>query len=163
MARLAHMRATVACGCLFWGFIQSAQATDLTVRGVIVAPASCVINGGSTLSVPFGNTLLTNRVDGINYRRDVPYTVVCTGAPDKAMKLELQGAVAAFDLRSLATNNSNLGIKMFINGAAWPLNTTVNFTYPTLPKMEAVPIRKPGSELKAGSFSASATLVVKLP
>ena len=56
----------------------------------------------------------------------------------------------------------DLGIKLFINGALWPLNNTVNFTYPTLPRMEAVPVKRIGSVLSAGAFSASATVVVAL-
>jgi len=36
----------------------------------------------------------------------------------------------------------------------------VKFTYPTLPVMEAVPVKKTNSTLKGGAFSAVATLVV---
>ncbi|MDC6668157.1 fimbrial protein, partial [Leclercia adecarboxylata] len=64
---------------LLWAFSLGAQAeTNLTIRAVIIAPPPCVINSGSTLDVPFGNDLLTSRVDGVNYRRGVPYTVTCS-------------------------------------------------------------------------------------
>ncbi len=105
---------------------------------------------------------MTTRVDGVNYRRSVPYTVTCTGQPSNGMTLKLQGVGAGFNSAVLGTNNVNLGIKLFINGADWSLNNTVNFTYPDLPTMEAVPVKKPASTLSAGAFSASATLVVAL-
>lgn len=117
---------------MLWAVSLGVQAeTSLTVRAVIVAPPPCVINGGSTLDVPFGNDLLTSRVDGVNYRRDVPYTVTC-GAPfSNAMTLELKGAGAAFDSRVLLTRKPDLGVKLFVNGADWPLNTAVNLRTPT--------------------------------
>ncbi|OZY51348.1 fimbrial protein [Pseudomonas lundensis] len=133
---------------------------NVTIRGTVVAPQVCVINGGSTLTVPFGDNLLTTRIDGIEYRRSVPYTVTCTGSPANAMTLTLTGSGASFDAQALATNNPDLGIKLYINGASWPLNTIIKFTYPTLPVMEAVPVKKAGSTLKGGAFSAVATLVV---
>lgn len=70
--------AILIAGSLLWAVGQGVQAeTSLTIRAVIIAPPPCVINNGSTLDVPFGNDLLTSRVDGVNYRRDVPYTVRC--------------------------------------------------------------------------------------
>lgn len=161
MARFAHLGAVFICGCVSLSVGQVVQAeVGLTIRGVIVAPPSCVINGGSTLNVPFGSDLMTTRIDGVNYKRGVPYTVTCTGHTSNGMTLKLQGTGASFDGTSLSTNNTDLGIRLFINGSVWPLNTLKNFTYPTLPTMQAVPVKKPGATLIAGAFSASATLVV---
>ena len=161
MAKVAHVGAVVICGCWLLSIGQVVQAeVGLTIRGVIVAPPSCVINGGSTLNVSFGNDLMTTRIDGVNYKRGVPYTVTCTGHSSNGMTLKLQGTGASFDGTSLSTNNTDLGIRLFMDGNVWPLNSLQNFTYPTLPTMEAVPVKKPGSTLKAGTFSASATLVV---
>lgn len=167
---MTNQRQIHQSGCIYalvvWSALvgiptQTARADlNVTIRGTIVAPPSCVINGGNTLTVPFGNNLLTTRVDGVTYRRSVPYTVTCTGAPSNAMTLTLKGAGAAFDAQSLATNNTDLGIRMYVNGALWPVNTVVKFTYPVLPVMEAVPIKKVSSTLKGGGFSAVATLIV---
>ena len=161
MAKFAHLGAVFICGCVLMSVGQMVQAdVGLAIRGVIVAPPSCVINGGSTLNVPFGNDLMTTRIDGVNYKRAVPYTVTCTGHSSNGMTLKLQGTGTSFDNTSLSTNNPDLGIRLFINDSVWPLNTLKNFTYPTLPTMQAVPVKKPGSTLIAGAFSASATLVV---
>lgn len=161
MAKFAHLGAVFICGCVLMSVGQVVQAeVGLTIRGVIVAPPSCVINGGSTLNVPFGSDLMTTRIDGVNYKREVPYTVTCTGHSSNGMTLKLQGSGASFDDTSLSTNNADLGIRLYLNGSVWPLNSLKNFTYPTLPTMQAVPVKKPGSSLTAGAFSASATLVV---
>ena len=146
---------------LLWALSLGAQAeTNLTIRAVIIAPPPCVINSGSTLDVPFGNDLLTSRVDGVNYRRGVPYTVTCSAPFSNALTLELRGTGAAFDSRVLVTRKPDLGVKLFINGAEWPLNTVVNFTYPNVPVVQAVPVKRPGSTLTGGAFDAAATLVV---
>ncbi|MGU3309686.1 fimbrial protein [Pseudomonas sp. M5A4_2d] len=161
MAKSSGSRALLIGGGLLWAVSQSAQAdTSLTIRAVIIAPPPCVINSGGTLDVPFGNDLLTSRVDGVNYRRDVPYTVTCDSPFNNAMKLELKGTGASFDSRVLLTRKPDLGVKLFVNGADWPLNTAVNFTHPNFPVVQAVPVKRAGSSLTGGAFDAAATLVV---
>ena len=161
MVKPTGLRAIFISGGLLWVASQGVQAeTGLTIRAVIIAPPPCVINGGSTLDVPFGNDLLTSRVDGINYRRGVPYTVTCNSPFSNALTLELKGTGAAFDHRVLMTRKTDLGVKLFVNGADWPLNTAVNFTYPNFPVVQAVPVKRAGSVLTGGAFDAAATLVV---
>ncbi|PAA31547.1 exotoxin [Pseudomonas fragi] len=158
MARLA-----IACGAALLPLCEGVMAqVSVSIRGVILAPPPCVINAGSTLNVPFGDDLMTTRIDGVNYRRSVPYTLTCGPQPSNNMKITLQGTGAGFGSAYLGTSKSDLGIKLLLNGAAWPLNNAVNFTYPTLPVIEAVPVKNPGSTLTGGAFSASATLVVAL-
>jgi len=148
-------------GSLLWAICQGVQAdTNLNIRAVIIAPPPCVINSGTTLNVPFGNDLLTSRVDGVNYRRNVPYTVTCNSPFSNALTLELKGTGAAFDGAVLVTRKADLGVKLYVNGAAWPLNRAVNFTYPNIPVVQAVPVKRAGSKLTGGAFDATATLVV---
>ena len=153
--------AILIAGSLLLAVSQGVQAqTSLTIRAVIIAPPPCVINSGNTLVVPFGNDLQTSRVDGVNYRRDVPYTVTCDSPYSNALTLALNGTGAAFDSRVLSTRKPDLGVKLFVNGADWPLNTRVNFTYPNFPVVQAVPVKRAGSQLTGGAFDATATLVV---
>nr|WP_314526531.1 fimbrial protein [uncultured Pseudomonas sp.] len=161
MAKPTGPWAVLISGGLLWAVSQGVQAeTSLTIRAVIIAPPPCVINSGATLDVPFGNDLQTSRVDGVNYRRGVPYTVTCNSPVSNAMKLELKGTAAAFDNRVLVTRKPDLGVKLFVNGADWPLNTPVNFTHPNFPVVQAVPVKRAGSTLTGGAFDAAATLVV---
>ncbi|KRP60695.1 fimbrial protein [Pseudomonas trivialis] len=161
MAKLTGSWAFLVGGSLLLAVSQSLQAdTNLIIRAVIIAPPPCVINGGGTLDVPFGNNLQTSRVDGVNYRRNVPYTVTCSSPFSNALTLELKGTGAAFDGRVLATRKPDLGVKLFVNGGDWPLNTRVNFTHPNFPQVQAVPVKRAGSRLTGGAFDAAATLVV---
>ncbi|MFL1502926.1 fimbrial protein [Pseudomonas sp. O64] len=161
MAKSTGSWAILVAGGLLWAASQGVQAdTNLTIRAVIIAPPPCVINSGGTLDVPFGNDLLTSRIDGVNYRRAVPYTVVCDSPFNNAMTLELKGTAASFDRNVLLTRKPDLGVKLFVNGADWPLNTVVNFTHPNFPTVQAVPVKRAGSTLTGGAFDAAATLVV---
>lgn len=163
MAKSATRGGLLAGACLLICISQPVAAqVSVSIRGVIMAAPSCTINGGSSLNVPFGNNLLTTRIDGANYRRNVPYTVTCTGQTNNDMTVKLQGTGATFDSSTLRTSNSDLGVKLYMNNAVWHLNTTVNFIYPSLPRMEAVPVKRSASTLRGGPFTASATLVVVL-
>lgn len=149
--------------CCLWGPSLDASADiNLTLTGEVMAPPSCVINGGSTLNVPFGDNLVKDRIDGVNYRLGVPYTVSCSNQPSNAMHLTLKGTGATFEPTALSTTNRDLGIRLYIDGVVWPINTAAAFSYPTLPFMEAVPVRRPRPRLDTGSFSATATLLVEL-
>lgn len=160
---ISGLRTVLVGGCLLWALSQGAQAdVNVTISGVVQAPPPCVINDGSTLTVPFGDALQTTRIDGINYQRKVDYKVSCEDPSSNAMTLELKGSVAGFDAKSLATSMADLGVKLFVDGVDWPLNTAVKFTYPTLPDVQAVPVKRPGSTLSGGGFTAVATLVVVL-
>ena len=155
------LRTVLIGGCLLGALSQGAQAdVNVTISGVVQAPPPCVINDGSTLTVPFGDALQTTRIDGINYQRGVDYKVSCSNPSSNAMTLELKGTGAAFDAKSLATSKADLGVKLLVDGADWPLNTAVKFTYPTLPAVQAVPVKRLGSTLTGGGFTAAATLVV---
>ena len=163
MTMSASSRAVLTCGCLLLTLCKGAMAdVSVSIRGVVLAPPPCIINGESTLNVPFGDDLMTTRIDGVSYKRVVPYTVTCGPQPTNFMTLKLTGTGAGFDSSALGTSKSNLGIRLLVGGVAWPLNTTVNFTYPNLPDVKAVLVKKTGSTLTGGTFSASATLVVAL-
>jgi len=161
-AKLSGMRATFVCGCLLWAVSQAVQADiNVTVRGVIMAPPPCVINGGGAFDTDFGDDLLTTRVDGNNYRVDVNHSIVCTAPTSNDMTMELLGMGTTFEGGAyLQTGQVDLGVKLFFNGAEWPLNTPKSFTHPNYPRLEAVPVKRAGSTLSAGVFSAIATLVV---
>lgn len=156
-------RAVITSGCLLLLCGQGAVAdVSLNIKGVVLMPPPCVVNAAGTLNISFGNGLKTTEINGVNYEKAVPYTVTCGPQPTNLMTLKLTGTGTGFDASALRTSKGDLGIRLLIEGVAWPLNTTVNFTHPTLPVVKAVLIKKTGSTLVGGSFSASATLVVAL-
>nr|WP_315293283.1 fimbrial protein [Serratia proteamaculans] len=131
----------------------------ITVKGVIQT-MSCVINGGKEIDVDFGSTLKTTLIDGSQYKTKVVYIVTCSGNSSNALKMQIDGTAAAFDATALATDKTDLGLALINGGKKQAINTWFNFTYPTLPVLEMVPVKKAGVTLSGGDFNATATLKV---
>lgn len=144
--------------------VHSAQtSTTVTVKVTVLAQLPCILNGGKVVEVNFGNDMVTKKVDGKNYIRPIPFELVCSGEGDNTMKLRIKGTQASFGgTNTLETSNPNLGIDIQIKGFGlrFPLNNDVGFTYPKMLSLQAVPIKRPGSTLSSGSFSAGATITV---
>ncbi|MDA8478796.1 fimbrial protein [Citrobacter sp. Awk 4] len=145
---------------LFYGPQVQAIAT-INVTVTIVAPPPCVINNNIPIEVNFGNDVMTTRIDGSYRKQPVVYSVECKNVSNNAMKMQIQGIGAEFDGDVLQTNKDGLGVALLRNGNRQPINSWVNFTYPSLPTFEAVPIRQAGVTLSGGDFSAGATMEVE--
>ncbi|HGM5966642.1 TPA: fimbrial protein [Serratia marcescens] len=150
-----RLLALILAGCLI---LPVQSATNITVSVTVLAPLPCVFDGNKPIEVNFGDEVLTTRIDGSNYRMPVVYLLTCSGQGKNAMKLQIAGSGASFNSQLLQTNVNGLGIALLRNGTRIPLNSWQNFTYPSLPTLEAVPVRQAGVELPAGEFNASATL-----
>ncbi|MFC0228820.1 fimbrial protein [Serratia aquatilis] len=157
-ARLAG----VALAALFSPLAQTANVTVFVTGSVLAAPA-CVLNGNSTINVNFGNALQTTNIDGSNYTTPVPFTLSCTGNPS-TLRLRFQGGVSSFASGVLATNITDLGIRLLKpNNSTLNLDEWFQFTYSaTPPAIKAVPVKRPGATLPGGAFSSSATLLVEV-
>ncbi|MCW6016555.1 fimbrial protein [Serratia marcescens] len=154
-----------SCGLLALMMLYGPQAqvqaaTTIKVTVTIVAPPPCVINNNNLIEVNFGNDVMTTRIDGSYKKQPVVYSVECKNAPNNAMKLQVQGT-AGFDSEVLKTNKDGLGVALLRNGNRQPINTWINFTYPNLPTLEAVPVKQAGATLSGGAFSAGATMKVE--
>lgn len=142
--------------------LPSAQAgVQLTVKVTVLAPLPCVVNGNKPIEVDFGDDVMSTRVNGINYRTAVNYSVTCVNPEKSGMRLQIAGIPAAFDSNLLKTNVDNLGIAFLQDEASVKLNRWQNFTYPALPKLEAVPVKPMGAALPVGEFRAAATFQVE--
>ncbi|MFS7242922.1 fimbrial protein [Serratia proteamaculans] len=131
----------------------------ITVKGVIQT-MSCVINGGKEIDVDFGSTMKTTLINGSQYKTKVAYTVSCSGNSSNALKMQIKGTAAGFDATALATDKTDLGLALIKGGKKQAINGWFNFTYPTLPVLEMVPVKKAGATLATGDFNATATLMV---
>ncbi|HGE8486156.1 TPA: fimbrial protein [Serratia marcescens] len=137
-----------------------AAVSIVTISVTVLAPLPCTLNGGKPIEVNFGDEIMTTRIDGSNYRQPVDYGLSCNGPWKNAMRLQISGAAAGFDGTLLKTSVNGLGIGLLRDGARIPLNDWQNFTYPSMPKLEAVPVKQNGATLPTGEFTASATLRV---
>ncbi|WP_338628351.1 fimbrial protein [Yersinia intermedia] len=139
-----------------------AYADNMLFSGTLIDPPPCVINGGNTIDVPFGENLGVNKIDGTNYTKAVPYSVTC-GAAIPGMDLGLtiiSASVTTFDAAALQTNIPNLGIRLLKNGVPFTLNTRVVYDNNNPPVFQAVPVKASGATLSEGAFEATATLLV---
>lgn len=134
-------------------------ATTVVVVVTVVAPPSCEINGTKPIEVAFGE-VLTSQVNGDNYKQDVLYDIKCTNPTSNDMSIRIQGTDIGLGNHVLGTDTADLGIALLSNGNPAPLNSDIRFTYPNPPKLQAVPVKSPGSKLQGGAFSASATMTV---
>lgn len=136
-----------------------AATTTLNITGTILLPPPCVINGDQEISVNFTDEVMTTKVDGINYRQPVIYTLACSGASANALKMQIRGIDSGF-VNSLQTSNTNLGIALSSDGLTLPVNSWLNFNLPNQPALFATLVKRPGTTLKAGLFTATATMLV---
>jgi type 1 fimbria pilin len=136
-----------------------AATSNLTISGNILLPPPCVINGDQVITVDFTNEVMTTRVDGINYRQPVPYTLECSASSTNALTMQIQGMDAGF-AGALQTSKGDLGIALSSDGQAIPVNSWLNFTLPNQPKLFATLVKRPGTTLTAGYFTSGATMVV---
>lgn len=148
--------------CVFPGMVQAIQQNNILVKVTIIKKA-CVVKGGNgsdMIEVNFGDDVMTTRVDGTYKTMPVSYSVTCTGSSSNAMKMQIEGTGAGFDSQVLMTNQPDFGIALLSNGTRLPLNSWINFSYPTMPILTVVPVKRAGATLVGGAFSAAATLKV---
>lgn len=164
IAWITGKRASLWWACLLIGTLlapppaQALSSTTVTVRVIVLGPP-CTINDNQIIEVDFGE-VMTTRLDGNHYWRPVNYSLDCTGANSNALRLQIRGEETTFLKGGLQTDRPDLGIILVSNGKLIPVNNWLNFTYPTVPQIHAVPIKKTSAILSGGSFSAGATMVV---
>lgn len=132
---------------------------NVTVSGTVIDPA-CVINGNAPINIDFGNDILISNIDGNAYEQPIPYTLDCSAATAKTLKLQLKGTGAAFDSTLLLTSKADLGIELRSNSRKLPVNSWENFTDPARPALSAVLVKNSGGTLTGGAFTATSTLLI---
>ncbi|HFV9295590.1 TPA: fimbrial protein [Serratia fonticola] len=139
--------------------ISPSQAVEnMSFSGTLIEPPPCLVNNDKDIDVPF-DRIGVKSVDGVKHRRQVDYVLDCTAGPAWSMVLTLLGPVAAFEPATLQTNIANLGIKIYQNGEPFELGTPIAVDPLNPPLLEAVPVKKPGTELTDGTFEVTATLL----
>ncbi|WP_440515024.1 fimbrial protein [Serratia sarumanii] len=139
--------------------VMGANSVTVTVKVTVVAPPPCIINNNQPIMVLLGN-VMTTRVDGDNYRTRVDYSLSCNGAPNNAMRLQIQGNGASFDGTVLQTSVDGLGVELQQGRTKRAINDWMNFTFPNKPELWAVPVKQPGVTLTGGDFFAAAIMKV---
>lgn len=129
----------------------------INISGYVIAHPPCMINDGKTVEINFGE-ILSTQVDGSNYKRPINYNASCEQMPINTLNLSVDGNGTFFDENALTTNIPGLGVRILYQNKELKLGQKINFTYPDLPVLEAVPVRDLSTSLTGGDFSATATL-----
>lgn len=158
--------------CLFTDHVMAENFeplyTELSISGIIQVPLPCTISGDEgkdAITVKFGDAVSTTQLDGVNYRVPINYSIECEAGVNNALQLSIQGNDAGFGNGVLKTNVTNLGIKITHGergSTSLPLGAYLPFSYPTLPKLYAAPVKRTGAALTGQPFSASATLSISI-
>ncbi|RMA88609.1 type 1 fimbria pilin [Enterobacter sp. WP_7_1] len=139
----------------------AAEATEnMSFHGTLVAPP-CTISSGQSIDVLFGTNLGVNKIDGINYKQPVNYSVNCdAGYSGNNLAIVIDTATpAAFDGSAVITNKTGLGIRILVDGVAATFAKRVAVADPASPpKIEAVPVQDSAVTLTEGAFEATMTL-----
>ncbi|MGL4354419.1 MAG: fimbrial protein [Aeromonas popoffii] len=160
------------------GDFNSVPMSRITISSAILyVPEKCVINGGQTIEVEFGD-LPSTGLDGNNFEKTVPLTFRCEGGvfegPALKINLGISGRPTSFSQEYLRTTKEgyqsatiipNLGIKFKqLNGDPLKLNEF----YPVTMQGNigdwgfiAAPIASGSEEVAAGDFYATATIVAE--
>ncbi|HID9655685.1 TPA: fimbrial protein [Serratia marcescens] len=134
--------------------------TDMVFFGTLNAPPPCTIDDDQLIDVDFGERVGVNKVDGQNYIKTVNYRITCEPGSTSGFTLGLKiiGTPIDFDSAALQTNIPGLGIRLLQNGQPLQLNQRLKIEGKA-PELQAVPVKKPGVELKAGAFTVTATML----
>jgi type 1 fimbria pilin len=149
-------------GALFSVLLTSfpASALPVNIRGTIILPPPCTINNNQTIRVDFGDEVMTTRIDGVNYKQTIVYSLSCEIQKSNDLKMSILGGTAGFGTGLLSTNKNDLGIALYYGTQRLNINTWFNYTYPNQPVLYAVPVKRSGATLTGGEFTASATLLI---
>ncbi|HGM5490597.1 TPA: fimbrial protein [Serratia fonticola] len=144
------------------GICNGAMA-DATInfRGTLVEQPPCEVTGnnGAIIDVDFGD-VMTTRIDGENYKKNIDFTLNCAQAVNNALKLRITGDVASFDNSVLAGGKTGLGIALLQGTQRLRPGTWLNFSPASVPTLAAVPTSDSNVNLDGGAFRVVASLVV---
>lgn len=139
----------------------------VTVMANVIATVPCTIDVSGVNPLNLGE-IVTTRVNGVNGKTLIPYTVICDSATNLKMTILTGNAATWYGQGTLATgglNYQNLGVQLLKeNGSPVVFNEAVSFHSSSQPKLYAVPVKRAGIELFADNFySAAATMRVEYP
>ncbi|WP_121500745.1 fimbrial protein [Entomohabitans teleogrylli] len=129
--------------------------------GILVEQPPCEVSGnqGDIISVDFGD-VMTTRIDGENYKREIDFTLDCQQAVNNALKLRITGTPASFDPSALAGGKTGFGIAFLHGTQRLALGSWLNFSPVSVPELAAVPVKDGSVNLDGGAFNVVASLVV---
>lgn len=136
---------------------------NLELKGTLITPPPCTLNGGNTIGVHFGDRVGIKKVASGIYRQPVDPGLVCEpGTESWQLTLSWSGTPAEFDTTDRATvvseQQAALGVTLYADGKPLALDEALPISAEAMPVLEAVLVQAPDAELEEGAFTARATL-----
>lgn len=143
---------------------QVGDEIETTFQGQFLLYSPCTLNGDRVTDIDFGDVGV-DKVDGIRYIQNIPYSVDCHGAPDNMpLNLSISGNVQPWNPAALVTDADGLGIEIQSSGQPFSLNVPISTTVLGVSSFSftAVPVKESlQKELSPQPFSAVATMTVE--
>ncbi|MFP2239775.1 fimbrial protein [Pseudescherichia vulneris] len=146
--------------------------TTVTVSGTVVLPPCEIVNGktndSTPISVDFGDVSI-GKIDGVAYSQPVPWKISCQSAVntnETVFELSLRAEPTDFDSGAFKTSVDGLGIRLMFGpllmapGSGGEGTSTPAWLGVNALAIKAVPVKKAGAELEAGTFTATASLIL---
>lgn len=137
--------------------------SDVKFHGSLVV-IQCQVNEDKAVNVQFGSVGV-NKVNGVNFTMPIPFAVTCNnlgGEANPGLTLRVNGTQSDFNEAAVVTDVDGLAIKIMKDGEDLKLNTDTEITFSPQTVLTAAPVKKDGVDLVAGTFHATATLVVNV-
>lgn len=152
---------TVLLATLFITAVAHAnEQKEVTIKGVVYAAIPCVINDNKPITASFGDVLIA-AIDGHYKTITLNYTLDCARSASRELQMQVRGNSAGFDMASLQVPGfDSLGIALKKDGSPLAINTWSDFDTDKQPLLQAVLVKNNVGEVKAGNFTAGATLMV---
>jgi len=146
------------------GLMLSGQAradAEITFHGTLIEQPPCEISGiaGNPIEVDFGSEMATRKVDGVNFREQIPFTLDCANAVNQKLQLTLTGE-AGYAAGLIKTEKEGLGIRLYNDTTRITPGVPLNFTPDTIPELYAVPEAQDNTTLTGGNFTGKANMIV---
>lgn len=145
---------------------EAGNMMTVNIMGSVYSGPACVINGNTAgrIEVHFGDDLRIDMIDGVNYKKPIPFSLTCTGSPTSLTFKFAGNPGSSFDPNVLSTNFTDLGVRLLKPDSS-PLNLNEEFSLgysASAPIFMAVPVQRTGATLPTGGFGTVATLTMEV-
>lgn len=149
----------MALACLHLSLAYSAE-TYLRFEGTIVEEMPCDINDGQPVDLDFGDAVAINKIGGSHFIKPITLNFTCSSNPIAGLAVTILATSTNFDNSAVQTDIGDLGIRLTKKGNGIAFNTPLVVNYPDPLTLMASPVKRAGSQLMPGDFTAFATAVV---
>jgi len=135
---------------------------NIKMRGRLIEPPPCSLDDDGTVTVDFGDKIGVKKVASGIYRQPVNLHLKCEESTQAwQLLLTVRGSAVDFDADKatlMTPQHRDLGVKLYLDGKPFELESAVKINGNLLPDIEAVLVQREGADLTEGPFTAQATM-----